>query len=291
MTTRCIQGYGGDKLQIKEFKLEDIADNASIMMIAKRGSGKSWVCRELMLNYKKMSAGIVIAPTDKLNGFYKQFFSDVFVHNKYKSSIFEKLLFRQMKILEKKKQHPNLKPEIFVVMDDCLSSKKTWIKDGPIMEVLYNGRHYKITYILTMQYPLGISPDLRSQFEYIFLLKDDIHSNLKKIYEHYAGIFPTYDSFHQVYTQLTADHGCMVIVNTERHKKPIEGTSFLDKIFWFKANNIENLPNIGCEQFIKYHEKNYDPNWEKKEFQFDVNQFCMEQKKNKGVIKIEKIKE
>ena len=33
-------------------------------------------------------------------------------------------------------------------MDDCLSKRGTWMKDQPITELLFNGRHYEIMYIL-----------------------------------------------------------------------------------------------------------------------------------------------
>ena len=81
-------------------------------------------------------------------------------------------------------------PRTYIVMDDCLSSKGSWMRDKPILELLFNGRHYEIMYILTMQFPLGIPPDLRVNFDYIFLMAEDTLSNLKRIFDHYAGCFP-----------------------------------------------------------------------------------------------------
>jgi len=133
-------------------------------------------------------------------------------------------------------------------MDDCLSSKGSWVNDEPILEVFMNGRHFKIMYILTMQFPLGVKPELRANFDYIFLLADDMYSNQKRIYEHYAGIFPSFDAFRQVFTQLTADYGCMVIVNRGAN------IGLLDKIFWFKADD-SIIKNLGCKQFIEFHKK------------------------------------
>ena len=34
-----------------------------------------------------------------------------------------------------------------------------------------NGRHYKILFILTMQYALGIPPNLRTNIDYVFILR------------------------------------------------------------------------------------------------------------------------
>lgn len=288
--TKSINGIDGNKLQINEFILNDIADNATILMIAKRGCGKSWICRELMTNFRKMPVGVVIAPTDKMNKFYKTFFPDTFIHYKYSSSLIDKILYRQKKIIEKTEKNDKIKPDIFINMDDCLADKKTWVNDFGINEILLNGRHHKITFMLTIQDPMGIPPIFRNNFEYIFLLKNEIHSDLKKIYEHYAGIFPTYHSFQQIHSQLTKDHGCMVIVNTDRHKKSLDESSFLGKVFWFKARNLDNIKHLGCSQFQKFHEKNYDINWEKKEGRVDITQYCINKKKTNDVIVIEKVK-
>lgn len=117
-----------------------------------------------------------------------------------------------------------------LLLDDCLATKGAWAKDPHLMEVLFNGRHRHLTYVLTMQYPLGITPELRSNFDYVFLFAEDNVSNLKRIYDHYAGFFPDFNTFRQVFRQLTEDYGCMVIIN--------RGTraSFFDKIAFYKAH-------------------------------------------------------
>jgi hypothetical protein len=304
MTTKNVSMENGDELLIKEFKLEMIAENAAIVMVAKRGSGKSFVCRTILQYFHRIPVGIVISPTDRMNCFYGNFFPDSFIHYEYKSEVIQKLLNRQDKMIEKKIQKKDDKKKIdtrsFILMDDCLSSRKTWMRDQPITELLFNGRHYDLMYILTMQTPLGITPEMRNQFDYIFLLAEDFQSNLKRIYEHYAGMFPTFDSFKQIFSKLTNDFGCMVIVNTNRgthnqdskelHKSKTKkmDTSFLDKIFWFKADDLL-ISKFGCDQFRKYHESNYDKEWRKKIKQFDANEYCLEKKKDKSAIKIRKI--
>ena len=110
-------------------------------------------------------------------------FPDLFIHYKYKSEIIERILYRQQVIIEKRKKKKKfgkkVDPRAILVMDDCLSSKGSWMKDEPIMKMFFDGRHYKVMYILTMQFPLGISPELRGNFDYIFLLAEDFYSNQK----------------------------------------------------------------------------------------------------------------
>jgi hypothetical protein len=217
--------------------------------------------------------------------FYSDFIPDSYIHYEYKSEIIERLLYRQDMMIEKQKQKENegklIDPRAFILMDDCLSKKGTWMKDQPIMELLFNGRHYRLMYMLTMQFPLGITPELRCNFDYIFLLSEDFYSNLKRLYDHYAGMFPTFDSFRQVFKELTMDFGAMVIVNRGAR------SSFLEKIFWYKAKN-DPVGLIGCEQFINYHKDNYDPIWRKKKKNFDIMDVC-KKKNNIADIKVDKV--
>ena len=73
-----------------------------------------------------------------------------------------------------------------------------------------------------MQFPIAMSQELRNNFDYVFLLQDNIISNIKRIYDHYAGIFPTLNSFRQVYEGLTQDFSSMVIINRGINKSIFE---------------------------------------------------------------------
>ena len=47
MTSKDIQ-YGASKLKIKKFDIKSMAEHATIAMIAKRASGKSYLTREIL---------------------------------------------------------------------------------------------------------------------------------------------------------------------------------------------------------------------------------------------------
>lgn len=275
----------GNQLPIREFKLDWMVEDPSICMVAKRGSGKSYVCRALLKHFKEnLPGGIIIAPTDKMSSFYGDFFPELYIHYEYSSEIIENVLYRQSKIIEKadekKKLGKRVNPHAFILMDDCLSSKGTWMNDKPILDIFFNGRHYKLMFILTMQFPLGIRPELRANFDYIFLLAEDFYSNQKRIYDHYAGMFPNFEAFRQVFLQLTDSFGSMVIVNRGQRK------TLLDKVFWYKAGD-DKIDVMGNKQFNDFHKRNYDKNWKFKNKQFDFNKFA--ENKKKGRIVVEKV--
>ena len=85
-------------------------------------------------------------------------------------------------------------PRLVTILDDCLYDDR-WTKDKAIKTIFMNGRHYKILFLVTMQYPLGIPPSLRCNIDYVFILRENIMNNRKRIYDNYAGMFPTFDVF------------------------------------------------------------------------------------------------
>ena len=283
-----IESQTGDKLPIQEFTLEEMCENPSIIMIAKRGSGKSWITKAIIYKYSHIPVGVVISPTEKDNPFFVDFFPDTFIFYRYESKVLRKILLRQKKILkkarEKRAQGKFIDPRAFVIMDDCLATRGTWAKDPLVSELLFNGRHRQITYILTMQYPLGITPELRSNFDYVFLLAEDITSNLKRIYEHYAGMFPDFNSFRQVFRQLTEGFGAMVIKN--RGKRIL----LSDKISYYVAPDLRKKPlQFGCEQMKMYHKKNYKDDWEEEADNIDYEEYLLDKKRAKSRVIIRKI--
>ncbi len=287
MKIKDIQIRGGDTLQIRQLKLQDMCENPSIIMIAKRGSGKSWIIKAILVHFSNIPCGVVISPTDRMNSFYNDFFPDSYIHYEYKSELIVKILERQTQMIDKqqlkKKQGRNIDVRAFIIMDDCLGDKKSWVRDPPILELLFNGRHYQIMYILSMQFALGITPELRSNFDYIFLLKAEFISEQKKLFDHYAGMFPNFDSFRQVFNELTANFGCMVIDNRRKASNSFE------RLFWYRAPDLSRqTKQIGCSQFRKYHEYNYDKDWKKKKSEYDFVAWSNDLKKNKGIIHVEK---
>jgi len=284
MSTKNIK-FGATHLQIKRFNLAEMAEHCTICLIAKRYSGKSFLTREIMYNKRNIPASIAISRTEKLNKFYSDFIPDSFIYSEYDSNILSRVYERQsimnQENAKRKEMGKKQKDDsVMIIMDDCMSSKGTWLKDPNILELFFNGRHHHISFILTMQFSLGIPPELRSNFDYIFLLAEDITSNRKRLYEHYAGMFPTFDIFQQVFTELTENFGCMVI-NNRIHSKNIT-----DKVFWYKAKETPEF-KIGSSQFNKFHKKVYNDDWDKKINTFDPIVFS---KRNNINIVVDKIK-
>jgi hypothetical protein len=285
MTAKNIK-YGNNSLLIKKFDIKSIPDYVTIAMIAKRASGKSYLTREILFHMRDIPNAVAISKTEKLNKFYTEFIPELYIYDEYSSSILDKIYQRQEQISndnERRRKEGKKEKDgrLILIMDDCMSSKGTWVKEPQISELFFNGRHYKMSFILTMQFSLGIPPEMRSNFDFIFLLAEDFINNRKRLYEHYAGMFPDFNTFSQVFLDLTENFGCMVI-NNRIHSKDIG-----EKVFWYRAKETPQF-TMGSRKYKKYHDKKYDKNWNKKIEIFDPTMLLSKRRKANNLV-IEKI--
>ena len=261
-------------LELKKFDMKNISfrpeENSGpvIVLIGRRDTGKSYLVRDLLYYHQDIPLGTVISGTEAGNGFYSEHVPRLFIHDEYNSAIIENILKRQRTVLKQIKKEvesyrkSSIDPRAFVILDDCLFDA-TWTKDKVMRLLFMNGRHWKVILIITMQYPLGIPPNLRTNIDYVFILREPYIANRKRIYENYAGMFPTFESFCQVMDQCTENYECLVIANNNNAKS----NNLQDQIFWYKAESHKNF-KLGSKEFWEIsktmdsddEEEVYDPN-------------------------------
>jgi hypothetical protein len=263
-------------LDLKKFDMKNISfkPNESkgpvIVLIGRRDTGKSFLVRDLLYYHQEIPIGTVISGTEEGNGFYSKMVPRLFIHNEYNTAIIENILTRQKEVLQKVKDEieaykkSTIDPRTFVILDDCLYDN-TWARDKMMRLLFMNGRHWKVMLIITMQYPLGVPPTLRTNIDYVFILREPYIANRKRIYENYAGMFPTFESFCQVMDQCTENYECLVINNNSKSNK------LEDQVFWYKAD-FHNDFRLGSKEFWEMsknksnapQEERYNPNSIKK---------------------------
>jgi hypothetical protein len=211
-----------------------------VVLIGKRETGKSFLCRDLLYHHRDIPCGQVISGTEAANEFYSSMVPKLFIHEEYQGSVIQNVLKRQKLMIEKLKSNSNIDPRLFLILDDCLYDN-TWVKDKNVRSLFMNGRHYKVLFIITMQYALGIPPNLRTNIDYVFILRENYVSNRKRLYDHYAGMFPSFEMFCQVMDQCTEDFECLVINNNAKSNK------LEDQVFWYKAPAHDDFKLGGAE--------------------------------------------
>ena len=253
-------------LALKKFDITSITSDKVVVFIGKRNTGKSFLVKDLLYYHRNVPIGTVISATEEANPFYGDMIPSLFIHNVYTPEVVANSLKRQKLVIKKinKDKHlygsSSIDPHAFLILDDCLYDQ-SWIRDENIRSLFMNGRHYKILFIITMQYALGVPPSLRTNIDYVFILRENYVSNRKRLYEHYAGMFPTFEIFCQVMDQCTEDYNCLVINNNAKSNK------LEDQVFWYKAEMHPEF-KIGAPEFWKHHNNNYNDDFDEEEDNF-----------------------
>ena len=235
------------EIELSRFDINDIKDDKVVVLIGKRDTGKSFLCKDILYHHSSIPVGQVISGTEAANEFYSKMVPKLFIHEEYSPQIIQNILKRQKMMIEKCRESQNVDPRAFLVLDDCLYDN-TWTKDKNVRSLFMNGRHFKILFMITMQYALGIPPNLRTNIDYVFILRENYVSNRKRLYEHYAGMFPNFEMFCQVMDQCTENYECLVINNNAKSNK------LKDQVFWYKAEPREDV-KLGSREYWDFSEQ------------------------------------
>ena len=222
--------------QIKPFDMSRLGKNKVTVFLGKRNTGKSFCVKDMLYYQKDVPAVRVISGTEKANRHYGDFVPPAFIDYEFSDGIISNFMQRQKMLKNRSateyKIHKMDKRAI-LILDDLMFSKDAWVKNRDIIEIFTNGRHWDISFIVTLQYCLGIPPALRTNVDYVFIFKENRQNERKKLYEYWAGVIPTYKMFEEILDACTENYGCLVIDNASRSNK------LEDNIFYYRASDHE----------------------------------------------------
>jgi hypothetical protein len=243
------------QLHLKKFDVSNIRDDSVVVLVGRRGCGKSVCVRDILKYHRDIPVGTVISSTEPANKFFSKMVPPIFIHEEFNPSLIENVLKRQRMIMKRQEKEvamygsSDIDPRAFLIMDDVLHDS-SWQKDKGIKFVFTAGRHVKLFLIIAMQYVLGIPPSLRTNVDYIFILRENILSNRKRIYEAFCGMFPTFEAFVQVMDQCTENYECLVIDQTTKSNK------LEDMVYWYRADIHPDF-KVGAPEFWELSEQTY----------------------------------
>ena len=234
-------------LHLKRFNPTKIGDNRVCVFIGKRGTGKTTLLSDILYHKRNIPSGVVFSATEESNAYWAKFVPDLFIFDDYDENVAKAFVERQRKQLKK---GGDVQPA-FMLCEDCLYDNKL-IKDKSIRGIFFNGRHWQILFLLTMQFCLSVPPDLRANIDYVFVCRENIIQNREKIYKAFFGIFPTFQAFCECMNQCTENFECLVLDNT------VQSNKIEDCVFWYKATPGREF-RMGGDQYWRSHLDYYNP--------------------------------
>lgn len=245
-------------VEIKELNLDMLPPNPDnvhdkstagfkVCITARSGAGKSTLIKSLL--YEKshlLPCALVMSGTEDTNGFYGKFIPPTFIYNKLDNDKVKQFFIRQ----KVAKKHLN-NPWAVLLLDDVMEDPRMF--NTPLWNnIMKTGRHYSLWLIISSQYMLELSPQLRSNIDGVFILREPSLRNRKLLYENYASVIPDFHLFNKLMDSLTEDYTAMYIHNRSM------SNDWRDCVFWYRAKPVPEDWKFGCKDFWKFHKQRYD---------------------------------
>lgn len=214
------------RLKIQKFDPEtQLKEHRICLMIGRRGTGKTKLIEDIMYRIKdRMDMGLCMTPTEETAGMLRKHVPDAWIFDGFQTSRLE-----QMIAMQRANHAAGKRPRsLFLITDDCGFDRSAF-KGKSVRDLFMNGRHARITYLNAMQYCLDVTPDLRTQIDYVFCLKESIISNKQKLWKSFFGMFEKYEDFSRTMDRCTENFSCLVLDQTSPTNR-IE-----DCVFWYRA--------------------------------------------------------
>jgi hypothetical protein len=224
-------------MEFQPFDLKKARNICHILIIGKKGQGKTELVKDLLLHMKYQNL-VVFNPLESKRHEYELVTIPENVHEKYSEDILGTFVKQQItRVKEYRRQQRNMEVENIVEPNSCVvfdnfRYDKNYLLSKSVRMLYLNGISIRTNFIMTAQTPIAMPPMLRHNIDYIFVYRGLHQKYLKRLYEEYGYyITATFELFNKIYEQLTADpFACMVINHTTRSVK-IE-----DQVMWYKAN-------------------------------------------------------
>lgn len=234
--------------------MDELKPGKIILAVGKRNTGKSTLIVDLLHQYKdSIPCAVVVSGSEEGNGFYRKFIPNVMIYNEYDPDIIRRLVKRQKKIMKRAEAGEKVNPNVLLILDDVAYDKGIF-RSKEIRYSAYCGRHIAITVIIAVQFLVDIPPDIRTNIDLVFCLRENILTNKERLYKFFFGIFPDFHTFNQALLACTNNFECIVCDNTAR------SNNISECIYWYKAPLYEPF-RFGHPEFWKIAEKHYNKDY------------------------------
>ena len=139
--------------------------NKTIVLCAKRNSGKSQLLRYILLKNKHLFNKVFcICPTESINRFYCDVISKENIFDEYKEDWIKQLMNKLGDINQGKADKDAY--HVLLILDDIAADHNLHASQT-FRQLFTKGRHYKITLLITAQYLYMIGPVARNNADYV----------------------------------------------------------------------------------------------------------------------------
>lgn len=271
-------------ISIRKFdmtKLRPTQEGKRVMIVGMSGSGKTTVAKDGLRLNKDIPVWMIVSPSESRNHSFGPHVHPLWIHDDLKIPELENFKKRQIQCGEKW-QIPNTQPVQYsrdpcaaLVLDDCNIEPKT-LKHDIFNWIYFNSRHDHVLIMMLTQYFMMVPIQHRRNISHLFLFRQNSPKEVKKIYDEFANMFPSFQDFKNALEICTSDMRCMVIDVLNPSMK------IQDRVFWYKAKKDQPEFQVGAEWARKQSDLLYNENWKEGESSVSLDK-QPSQKKSKTI--------
>ena len=222
----------------------------SIVIIGSKRTGKTTLIQDIMYFFRHIPAGCIVTGSMSSAEKFGQFFPPSCIFDKVDDALLqriENIVNGQEKLRKQKVKHDY---SCFILFDDCGFDEK-FAKKEIMRKLFMNGRHVNVLIIMAIQYCKSIPPSLRSNIDYVFIMKETFSEQMKKLHQTVAGMIDDYKEFRELMKKYTHNFGCLVVDNTSM------STEIVDMLYHYRANFPTRNFKVGSKELWSCHKKYY----------------------------------
>lgn len=246
---------GDGAVELTKFRPETITSGNKLILISgARGSGKTILMKDLLYHYHRAGFPrcVVFSQTESASGFFGSVIPGINVYSPTRIEDVQRVYDAQKELFTRRELgqlRSDIDLRLVFVLDDLAFDEKM-MNSKLLKEIAMNGRHYKITLMLSVQYLLSLKPSLRSNVDQFFVFADTSRKNRERIYETFCGFIDNFADFNKLFTSTTKDYMAMVVNCRDRTGVLTETVSF------HKANPMLSF-RFGSPAAWAYSEKHF----------------------------------
>lgn len=241
---------GGVRDTVQYFDMDaNLMPGMAALIIGKRCSGKSILLYDIMSRIKWTNFGLALTPTQSSRAKFAASMPELMI-DKQSPERLEHFVKTINTLYDRAIAQGKETKASYLLCDDTAFDEK-FMRCKSLSEIFLNGRNFKCTSVLVLQYIFKVGPDLRGNADFVFVFWDNNRKNQEKLWEFW---FSNMDKklFFQVFAEVTRNYGVLVM----DVRKSATSRNWHDCVFWYKARMPEDIkPFAMCDRdFFKLNE-------------------------------------
>ena len=228
---------------LRKFNLKYIGYSSFILILGISNTGKSIITKDILNYYNDIPIGIVISKSKKKD-IYK-YIPPIFIHEDYNKKIINNIINKP-----KKYNNQEYDNRSFLILDQCLNNK-ILNKDKYFNLLCTTYNKLNLLYILELTFIDQINNILVNNIDYIFILREDLQLNRRKIYNKFYNFLNIeFTIFSKLLDDYTHSYNFLILYLKSK------SIYIQDKLFWYKSSIIDDKYKICSIDAWNYNNQN-----------------------------------